>query len=465
MQNQLIHRVVSRSRSWLLRNIVLPAGDAVTHQGMMQRLRFLEKAQWWPQDRILSWQKERLRELMRTAAEVPFYRELMDASHLSWQDVREPTDLRRLPWVTKEMMRAAYPERITRETGFRCYEARTSGSTGLNFEVQEDAATAGQYRAAFLLALRWAGWDFGEAHMQTGMTYNRQGMRSFKDSMLRCHYVSAAALTDADLDTNLGRLEKDRIQHLWGYPGSLYVLAQRAEQQGWNLPLRSVVTWGDNLFPHYREVIERVFRTPVFDTYGCAEGFQVAAQCGKGKQYHLQSFDVITEFLDEQGDPVKPGEGGHLIVTRLYPGPMPLIRYKVGDMAVTSERPLCDCGRGMPLMESIQGRDTDVIVTPSGNRLIVHFFTGVLEFFPEIRNFQIVQEEIESMTIRLVPSTRNALDESAQRRIVSAYGIEATGIAINLEIVDEIPAPPTGKRRFVISKLPKTHLPLKEVNA
>ena len=105
----------------------------------------------------------------------------------------------------------------------------------------------------FMLALRWAGWQIGERHMQTGMTLDRSWDRRLKDSILRCDYVSAYELDDDHLDAALDVLDTKKIEHLWGYPGSLYFLAKRALQRGWNRPLRSLVTWGDNLFKHYRE--------------------------------------------------------------------------------------------------------------------------------------------------------------------------------------------------------------------
>jgi phenylacetate-CoA ligase len=160
------------------------------------------------------------------------------------------------------------------------------------------------------------------------------------------------------------------------------------------------------------------------------------------------------EFLDNEGNPVAPGEPGNLALTRLHPGPMPLIRYQVGDIGVRGDGRSCDCGRGFQVMESIQGRDTDVVVTPSGNRLIVHFFTGVCEHFPEIESFQVVQDELKSMVLRIVPTKDYSPDSTA--RIVSALQEKgASDLRIDIELVSEIPTAPSGKRRFVISRLPK----------
>ena len=442
-------------RSWVLRNLLLRPVDRALNQGMIRRLSFLEGAQWWHREQINAWRNQHLQILLKTAyEEVPFYRSILDENRVKWEDIKSPAELQRLPVVTKDMLGPQYPHRTTRSTGLKTYEVCSSGSTGKNFRVREDAETAGHYRASFLLALRWAGWQMGERHMQTGMTLDRSWDRRLKDSILRCDYVSAYALDDDHLDAALDVLDSKKIEHLWGYPGSLYFLAKRALQRGWNRPLRSLVTWGDNLFKHYRDTIEYTFGTWVFDTYGCAEGFQIAAQCGTDSNYHLHSMDVIVEFLDNDGLPVAEGELGNIVVTRLHPGPMPLIRYRVGDLGISGGHQPCSCGRGFELLASVQGRDTDVVVTPSGNRLIVHFFTGLLEGFQEIDCFQVLQEEIGSIVIRLVSSRPGAITPETEDRIIRVLREHgATGINIAIEQVSEIAPEASGKRRFVISKV------------
>jgi phenylacetate-CoA ligase len=443
------------SRSWVLRNTVLPTGDLLWRQGLIRRLSFLEDAQWWSREEVEAWRNRRLVTLLEAAyREVPFYRSLFDELRINTVVISSAADLSRLPIVTKEMLRSQYPHQTTRNTGLKTYEVSSSGSTGKNFWVTEDAETAGQYRAAFMLALEWAGWEIGERHMQMGMTLARSWDRQLKDWLLRCHYVSAYELDDDHLDATLQVLESKDIQHLWGYPGSLYFLARRALQKGWNRPLRTLVTWGDNLFQHYRSTIEQAFGTRVHDTYGCAEGFQIAAQCGIGSTYHLHSLDVIVEFLDEYDNPVPHGQLGNIVVTRLHPGPMPLIRYRVGDVGISGGQDRCACGRGFEILASVQGRDTDIIVTPSGNRLIVHFFTGLIEAFEEVACFQVVQEELGSMVVRVVPSKPGAIDGNVQSRLLSTLRNHgATDINILIETVDRIPVAPSGKRRFVISNV------------
>ncbi len=174
--------------AWTLRNVVLPVGDRMLGQGLVPHLRFLEEAQWWEPARIHQKQNRRLQNLIEVAyQEVGLYHTQMDQRGLKPEDIRTAADLQRLPVVTKDMLRDAYPQQAIRPTGNKTYESRTSGSTGKNFVVVK-----GRQRAAFMLALGWAGWRLGEPHLQTGMTFDRSLDRRLKDALLRCHYMSAA---------------------------------------------------------------------------------------------------------------------------------------------------------------------------------------------------------------------------------------------------------------------------------
>lgn len=445
--------LTDRAWAWLMRNVALPLGDRLYGQRMMARLRFLRRAQWWDSAQIAAYRDQQLRVLVQTAyTEVPLYRELMNGAGIRPEAIRSAADLRCLPILSKDTLRANYPERTTRPTGQRTYETFSSGSTGAPFAVREDAYTVGWYRAAFLLSLEWLGWRIGLPHVQTGVTTGRGRGRRMKDLMLRCHYVSAYDLSDAYLDSVLEYMARHGTRFLWGYPGGLYTLALRAQQRGWNQPLRAVGTWGDMLFSHYRQTIEQVFGARVYDNYGCGEGIYTAAQCEHG-HYHIFETDVIVEYVDDLGQPVPPGTPGHLILTRLHPGPMPFIRYRVGDLGTSGAVQPCPCGRGFATIDHIAGRDTDIVITPSGNRLIVHFFTGVLEFFTQIDTFQVVQHAPDAITLSLTLRRDVAVGPDLIGRIVRALQDKGADLRIEVRIVDEIPLTPGGKRRFVIRQI------------
>lgn len=441
-------------KSKILRNIFLPTGDVLFGQKMVQRLKYLEKAQYWNKQQIYYQQDLLLRRLIQTSfSQVPFYRKLAQQHGVSLDDIHSASDLAKLPVVSKQMLSQAYPAGVTRDTGQKTYEAKTSGSTGKNFVMLEDAETAGWYRASFMLALEWSGWQIGEPHLQTGMTLNRSADRRLKDKLLGCHYVSAYQLDDLHLDSILAAIDQKRLRYIWGYPGSIYYLARRANDMGWNQPMCAISTWGDSLYPAYRTVIEKAFKCQVFDTYGCAEGFQVAAQCEFGN-YHLHALDVVVEYLDENHQPVPEGETGNLVITRLHPGPMPLIRYQVGDLGASGLSQTCPCGRGFPLMQSIQGRNADVVTTPSGNRLIVHFFTGILEHFKQIDSFQVEQVRTDRILLRIIPNSEMT-QELIKTIIQTIQDKGAQELSVGVELVNSIPLSTAGKHKFVINSMDK----------
>lgn len=440
-------------RSWATRNVMLPMSDRLMGHPMIRRLRFLEKAQWWSPEQIIARQNELLASTIRTAYDdVPFYRSLLDASRVRPEDIRCAAELARIPVVTKQTLRDAFPERCLRATRQRTYEAATSGSSGQGFRIQEDNETAAWYRASFLLASEWAGWRVGEPHLQSGVTLQRSGVKALKDRLLGCHYVSTADLSDERLDEMLDLLDRRKVRHLFGYPAFIYFLALHAQKRGWNSAMTSVITWGEMLLPTYRDEIERAFNTRVFDTYGCSEGFQISAQCGAGSGYHTHDLDVVLELLDGDGQPVGPGETGNVVITRLHPGPMPFIRYSVGDLATRGETVHCECGRGFSTMSAIQGRSTGVVMTPSGNRLLVHFFNGIMKSFADVDYYQVVQSTADALHIRVVP--RATLKPDTEEGILAMLRSRGMNdMRLTIESTPELPLTPGGKRRYIINEV------------
>ena len=438
-----------------LKNIFLPVGDIISGRNFISRLKYLEKMQWESFEVLAQQRDQSLQKTIKTVyAEVPFYKQLFDTANIDPQSIKTLQDLQRIPIVTKNNLRSQSKAAITRATP-KQYSVFTSGSTGAPFEVLKDYALDSWYRASFYLALQWAGYHLGDPHLQLGMTLKRNQGRWIKDLMMLCYYVSAYDLSDAQLQKNLETIEKNKAEYIFGYPGSVYHVAKYALSQGWNTPLLGAITWGDNLYEYQRKTIEKAFQTKVYDTYGVGEGMQVAAQCEHGK-YHIHMLDVAVDFVDDDGQLAEPGQVANLILTRLTPGPMPFIRYKVGDVGVAAKADeTCECGRAFPLIHDISGRDTDIITTPDGNRLIVHFFTGILEFYTDVETFQVVQTAPDELIIRLLPANDFDADTTPQRIVQELKDHGAGTMKITTEVVDEIPLTKGGKRRFIISLVDK----------
>ena len=92
---------------------------------------------------------------------------------------------------------------------------------------------------------------------------------------------------------------------------------------------------------------------------------------------HINAEHVYVECLKENGEPAAAGESGELIITDLDNYGMPFIRYRIGDVGMLSDRK-CNCGRGLPIMETVGGRTFDIIVGTNGRHLGGNFWTLIL---------------------------------------------------------------------------------------
>ena len=435
--------------------LVLPLADVALRLRVSPRFRELLDLQWQTREEIDLYRGDRIRRLIDfAAARVPFYRDFFREQGLSPEDIRTVADLGKLPVIGKvRIARAAGGPQGGQDARGKVYEMKSSGSTGEQTTVLLDNDCMEEVFATQLLFWSWGGFaDGGSRTSRPACPSSAVRCRSLKDFVFRCSYSAASHLGDAELDQIVRKLERKRIRWIFGYASSVYVIARYARELGRQIELDGIFTWGDSLFPHYRELIEEVFRCRVFDCYGLGEGLQCASQCDRHDALHEAMHGVIVEIVDSDGQACPEGELGSVVVTRLTPGPMPLIRYDTGDVAsfVAGD---CSCGRKLRRISRIQGRNTDIVTTPAGDRLIVHFFTQIFEHTPEIAQFQVRQEEPESIAILYIPGPgfNAGVTEKVERQILEKCRFPLT---IEFRKVDEIPLQKSNKRRFVISSVP-----------
>jgi len=149
---------------------------------------------------------------------------------------------------------------------------------------------------------------------------------------------------------------------------------------------------------------------------------------------------------------VPPGEAGSVVVTDLTNPAMPLLRYPVGDVAVLSER-RCPCGRGLPLLERLEGREADYVVTADGELISgISLTENFALHVPGLAQVQIVQETVRRFRFRIVraPDFGPASLERIGALVAERFGPDAV---YDCEYVDRIPQEPSGKYRFCISRV------------
>jgi phenylacetate-CoA ligase len=237
-------------------------------------------------------------------------------------------------------------------------------------------------------------------------------------------------------------------QIIGGYTTALVALAEYMRSADLRLPRTpdALLTTGAVLTPAQKNYLADFFKCEIFQRYGANElsGY-VAQECSTHSGYHLNPELVIIEVLRD-GHPVDIGERGELIVTHLNNYAMPLIRYRIGDF-VTRVRP-CACGRGSPIIQKIEGRNSNILINEAGILFPLTVGWKLLQTplsMQEILHFQFVQSLPGKISLQIVPQH---LDKSTQvltllRETLTPF---LEDIELHIEIVPEIPLEPSGKR-------------------
>lgn len=411
-------------------------------------LSLLRQSDTWDLNQLRSYQQKHLRLLIdHSYANVPYYKEVFRANGLSPKDIQTPEDIQKLPFLTKEIVRKRKKDLLASNLSFLSREqARTSGSTGSPLTFFMDRTTRPFERAIARRHLEWLGYKPGEpiaffrplplAAIRKDHVYTKLS------NELRFSFL---VVNRDRLNRMVDRLQKFKPAFISAWPSSLYILARWMQREKKSIPPpKFLITGSENLYPHIKELIESVFKARVIDHYGQEESVAVAIQCALGQGYHVQMENSIVE-LNPYGDDL-----WEIVGTCLHNFAMPFIRYKTGDLAKKVED-ACPCGRKHPLLSEIFGREGDFVVTPEKNLVSPLILNYIFHKQEEIREGQIIQEDLKSFRIKVVPwdGISSATKEGLVRDLGSA--LESSNIRMAVEEVEDIPCTVGCKRPFVIS--------------
>lgn len=407
----------------------------------------------WCADRWKAWQEERLARLLhRAATKVPYYRSMwaerrVRGDRSSWER------LEHWPVLEKEPLRQN-PEAFLAEDCHprRMFETHTSGTSGTPLKLWQSRRTLRAWYALF--EARWRRWHgvsredrWAILGGQLVVPVNRRKPPFWVHNWpMRQLYLSSYHLAPELIPSYVEAIRRFQPAYLWGYSSALYTLAQECGRLGvGDLRFRVILTNAEPLFDHQRARIQEVFQCPVRETYGMSEMAAAAGECEHGRMHWFPDAGIV-----EIADP-DSSCAGDLLATGLVNEDMPLIRYRVGDR-VTPASPAqgCACGRTLPLLERIEGRLDDVIVTPDGRR--VGRMDPVFKADLPIREAQIVQEEVDLVRVRVVPGAEFGArqEEELKQRVRQRLG---EGVTVEVERVKEIERTANGKFQAVISKV------------
>ena len=411
----------------------------------------LNKTQWYPMERLVEMQNQKLRHIVNYAYEnVPYYHTLFNSLKLKPGDIQTQADLQYLPVLEKETVRqnpeAFVSVKKRRSFLYKCY---TSGTTGKPLTIYRDLENVWFEHATLQRQWAWGGLDYTDYYAtlkgEMLMPKHRSTPPYWKNNpaehklMMSIFHLSGRTVNDY-----LFALYKFKPTAIEGYPSTVHVLARLMDEHQIRFPVRAVFTSSEMLTEEQRDLIVKVFDAPVYDFFGSVERVAAIHTCEHGNYHVLPEYSVV-EYLPINGN---NGKGYfQLVGTTLNNEAMPLLRYRIGDVVVPSAK-ACSCGREMPVIQQIDGRQDDYILTPTGKWITRLDF--IFKSVPGIVEGQIVQTEIDQVIVKIVPDSDYKKENGTMVKAKLADRLR-DNISIQVQEVSSIPRGGRGKFRGIIS--------------
>ncbi len=429
---------------------------------MTRCLEELNQLQWLSEDELTARQQRWLGQVLEYAnTHIPYYRDLFAEIGFHPRDfVAQPDCFRDLPFLTKDAARQNYDRLVTTEPARQnsLIKAKTGGTTGEPMWFMQDGVYD-DYRVAHnFFQMEWSGWRLGQpegrlwGHVLAGDAGEKSALTRLKERLVSRFHSNAFHMTPESMEEFAVQLEKHPDAVVWSYVSTMYRFAQFVQDRGRPIKLHAVYTAAEPLYDYHREFIGEVFHCPVFNSYSSVETGDIACECDRHDGLHIMMRNCYLEVLRD-GQPVPDGQEGEFVITNLTNLAFPLIRYKIEDGGIRRGTG-CPCGRGLPMLEVVEGRIIDFFKMKDGDRVWGAFVIPMIPALGHIRQYQIVQQSLDQIVIRVV--RQGPIDENQFAEIIRAFRV-ALGreVQVRLEDVDSLPSTPTGKHRYIVSEVEK----------
>lgn len=447
-------------RTRLVSGLVFPLQERLKKHSTVADRRAMEDSQWWPHARLEALRVQRLRALLtHAAAHVPYYRDLFARVGFDPAAVSSLTDLQRLPFLDKPLIRA-HTDALKADDARGLARFNTGGSSGVPLIFYIGLERVSRDVAAKWRATRWWGVDIGDPEIVLWGSPIELGaqdrVRLLRDRLMRTRLLPAFEMSDAKVEGFIDEIRALRPKMLFGYPSAFAHIARHAQRQGVrmdDLGIKVVFVTSERLYDHQRTLIEQSFGAPVANGYGGRDAGFIAHQCPSGSM-HITAEDVIVEIVDREGRVLPPGESGEIVVTHMATRDFPFVRYRTGDVGVLAapDDAPCACGRTLPVLKEVQGRSTDFIVARDGTVMHGLALIYIVRDMPGVAGFRIEQESLDLTRVKVMTEPGFPADGDARIRA----GMKARlgeSVDVVVEHVAQIAAEGSGKFRYVVSKV------------
>jgi len=407
--------------------------------------------QWLSEPALGALREKRLGRLLENAARAPYYKALLGTP----RDLRDPFALlATLPILDRPKLMSQPPEDYAVQALGDMFKMTTSGSSGTPLAVYRSAADEAEFSATWYRVYRAYGCGpfSSEVNIGRNVAATKRGpMRLLRQLGLLPELKIVSSFMPVE---QLAQVVADvRPDVLNGYALSIQMLAERQLDAHYlDTAPKMVICAAMEVTEHCLGMAARAFGAPAVNVYVTNDAGVLGWSCPSDRRILHTNDDVVhMEFLDDQGRPVPDGQPGEVVVTPLQLRGMPLLRYRLGDLAARIPG-RCACGRTLGLMTPVQGRSTHVLRTPSGGRITAAFLaSGIVRAGAEswVARYQIRERalgEIEVGVVARRQPTAGELQLLRDRYAELLYG----EFTVSVRLEDDIPLAPNGKFQFVI---------------
>ncbi|VVB53037.1 Uncharacterised protein [uncultured archaeon] len=428
-------------------------------------LEFIHKLEKQTPEEIQKFQQEQLKKILQHAAEkVPYYSKILTKSEVYADGKINLKNFQKIPPLNKEIIRTQKTNlHSTDKDARQWYKNSSGGSTGEPVELIQDRNYKAWSFAGKMYFNLLAGKDVGEREVriwgsERDIISGSQTKRArFENWLYNRTILNSFKMTPQKMVNYAEIINSEKPLLIESYVQPMYQFAIFLQEN--NLQIRSpkgIITSAGTLTPSMKQEIKKTFKCSVHNKYGSREVGDMACSCEKDEGLHLNPATHVIEILDDKMQPVKSGEIGSVYVTTLQNYSMPLIRYKIGDLAVSARKTICSCGRNLPLIQHVEGREMSVFKKKDGTIIPAEFFIhfiGVVHNKGFIEKFQVIQEDYEAITIKAVIKNKKEFEKNKDAIEKSIRKTMGEKCEIKWEQVNEIPPLKSGKYLYTISKI------------
>jgi len=388
-------------------------------------------------EKLKRFQDKKIRQIVKYAYTVPLYHKKYKELNIHPDDIKGIDDLRKLPTVSKEDVRKAFPEGVIPRNANQnqLWKIQSSGSTGKPVSFYRDTFGLFQDLIFGIRGQRVVNINWKKDRLTSFGPHDSPGRydHAIKHAILdNAKFLSSSiksyqhlSYSYDDFNEKFEKINKFRPDYILGPPTEIQALASlKKKGYGKDIKPKVIVTSGGMLEKNVRSYIEDAFDCRVVDMYSSVEMSLAAFECEEGN-YHVFSDFLYLEILDENGEPVSSGEPGHVSLTRFYGKGTPFVRYTGLDDILTPLYETCPCGRQTQLLKSIDGRRVHQIISPDGKYITPVVFTRGIDKAMQslktdkISQYQVVQKKSDEIDLLIVINEEKKNDPPSIDKLIS----------------------------------------------